>query len=337
MGLSQSDVLSERQLDVASAASGLRLDVWLNQVCDWLPTRSFAANWIEAGKVRTSRGLAKPGFRLREGDVVQVLMPERASGSRAPEPDDGLPLRVLFEDEDLIVINKQPGLVVHPGAGVHSGTLVNAVLAHCGKTLPSLGDETRAGIVHRLDRDTSGVMVVAKSQLALSQLSQQFARHEQRRVYSALCYGRLAQTQLRLETGHGRDPRHRTRFRALPLGEGRRAVTTLREIEHFAAADVSLVECSLETGRTHQIRVHLSHVGHPILGDTVYCRNSEAWARRRPSVAAQVRRLAARQQLHASVLGFKHPASGLYCEFQAPVEADFAYLSDDLRGLECAP
>lgn len=311
---------------------GVRLDLWLPKVCIHVPTRSFAAAWIDGGHVLTSRGIPKPGLRLRSGDLVSVDIPEPPEAALDPLPE-AIPLRILSEDDDVLVINKQPGLVVHPGAGVHKGTLVNAVLAHCGITLPSLGSALRAGIVHRLDRETSGVMVVAKSQAALSGLSQQFARHEHKRTYLALCYGDLPADEQRIETGYGRDVRCRTRFAALPLGQGRRAATVVRSLEPLVGGRLTLAECRLDTGRTHQIRVHMSHVGNPLVGDQVYGKIPDNILRGAPAVAACLRRLAKRQMLHALRLGFRHPVSGAWCDFEAPLEADFGALLVELGNL----
>jgi 23S rRNA pseudouridine1911/1915/1917 synthase len=320
---------------VDESGDGVRLDVWLPSVFSEITTRSFATQWIASGSVSVQRCGAKPGLRLRLGDRVAIKRPhapqslDRAIG---PMPE-ALPLRILFEDEHLVVINKQPGLVVHPGAGVSSGTLVNAILAHCGATLPSLGDKNRSGIVHRLDRDTSGVMVVAKTQEALSGLSRQFASHEQHRLYWALCYGVMDPESGRMETGIARHPAWRTRFRAVALGEGKRAATRYTTVTSFAGGLVSLVECQLETGRTHQIRVHLDHEGHSLVGDAVYGRMPDHLGRKSPLLAASIRRWVTRQMLHARVLGFHHPVSKEALFFEAPLEPDFLRLRDVLSSI----
>jgi 23S rRNA pseudouridine1911/1915/1917 synthase len=321
--LTESHVVSEEE-------SGLRLDVWLHRFCDFLPSRTFAANWVSAGHVTVSRSVPKASLKLRGGDQIGIRVPVQNSCPDEPQPET-IPLRIIFEDEHILVINKQPGLVVHPGAGIRSGTLVNGVLAHCGFTLPSLGERERAGIVHRLDRDTSGVMVVAKSQIALSALGNQFASHAHLRTYSALCFGAPFPEQQRIETGYGRHPQFRTRYAVRHLGEGRHAATNIRVVESLCEGAMSLLECSLETGRTHQIRVHTAHLGNPLVGDPVYSRIPESLVRTSPQLAAIVRRGANRQMLHALQLGFSHPVSGESVVFDAPLEPDFANLLATLR------
>lgn len=316
---------------VTDSAAGSRLDVWLHAHCDFLPSRSFAANWIEAGHVVVGRKAAKPALKLRSGDRIRVKTLPETHGETSPQAEN-IPLRILFEDEHIIVINKQPGLVVHPGAGVPSGTLVNAILWHCGRTLPSLGAASRAGIVHRLDRDTSGVMVVAKSQVALTHLSQSFASHAQNRVYQAICYGHPEFSEQTVETGYGRNPRHRTQYAVLPLGQGKRACTRVSVIENLLGGLVSRIECRLETGRTHQIRVHLTHLGFPLVGDPVYGQQPLNLKKQDPQTAAWLRNNVTRQLLHASLLGFNHPTTGQYLEFQTAPEADMETSLLYLRG-----
>jgi 23S rRNA pseudouridine1911/1915/1917 synthase len=321
---------------VTEETAGSRLDVWLHAHCDFLPSRNFAANWIEAGQVTLQRKSAKPALKLRTGDIIRVRTLPEPDRDPAPQSEN-IPLRIIFEDEHLIVINKQPGLVVHPGAGVPSGTLVNAILWHCGTTLPSLGSQSRAGIVHRLDRDTSGVMVVAKSQLALTHLSQSFASHAQNRVYQAICYGYPKFSEQTVETGYGRNPRIRTQYAVLPSGEGKRACTTVSVAESLLGGLLSRIECRLETGRTHQIRVHMTHIGHPLVGDPVYGQPSPNLKRHAPEAAAWLRRNVTRQLLHASLLGFNHPATQKYLEFHADLEADMETALDYLRGFTAQP
>ena len=185
------EVLSVEENDVPT-----RLDAWVYKKCEAIPSRSFAALLIKSGKVNVQRAKAKPSLELRNGDIVTVEF-ENAAFDFAPEAEN-LPLKVIFEDCHILVIDKPAGLVVHPGAGIKNGTLVNAVLNHCGQTLPSLGSPARAGIVHRLDRDTSGVMVVAKSQLALTSLSVNFSKHEQFRKYNAICYSSVGEKETKI-------------------------------------------------------------------------------------------------------------------------------------------
>jgi 23S rRNA pseudouridine1911/1915/1917 synthase len=263
-------------------------------------------------------------LKLRSGDVIHVFLPENQFDTN-PLAEE-IPLSIIFEDEHVLVIDKPPGLVVHPGAGVHNGTLVNAVLFHCGSTLPSLGNAGRAGIVHRLDRDTSGVMVVAKSQVALTGLSEQFAKHEQTRRYHALCFSSLSDSSLTIESGYGRDPNHRTRFAMLNNGEGKRACTRVRTLKTFIEESLSLVECELETGRTHQIRVHLSAHKCPIVGDPVYGRTPQHFGTKFPKLHKYIQNFIERQMLHAVTLGFNHPATSKYMEFHSHYRNDMKEL-----------
>jgi 23S rRNA pseudouridine1911/1915/1917 synthase len=223
--------------------------------------------------------------------------------SLEPEP---IPLDIAYEDGELLVINKPAGMTVHPGAGRQSGTLVHAVLAHCPE-LPGIGGEHRPGIVHRLDKDTSGLLVVAKTETALRHLQAQIQARGARRDYAALVHGRMAKREGTVDAPIGRDPRHRTRMAV--VASGRRAVTHYRVAEVFEGA--TLLDVRLETGRTHQIRVHCAHVGHPVVGDPVYSR--------RPNPLGLVR-----QALHAHRLAFTHPASGAALSFTAPLPDDMA-------------
>jgi 23S rRNA pseudouridine1911/1915/1917 synthase len=233
-------------------------------------------------------------------------------------------LHILFEDSDLLVLDKPAGLVVHPAPGNEDGTLVNALLAHCGDSLPGIGGERRPGIVHRLDKDTSGVMVVAKSEQAMVALAAAFASRDLERSYLALCWGLPAPGQGEIEGAIGRDPRDRKRM-ALVRGGGKAALTRYRLLRSWLGA-VSLVECRLATGRTHQIRVHLTARGYPIVGDPVYLRRIPAVARAVPEPQRGQLLDFPRQALHAATLGFRHPRTGEDLQFTAPPPVDFADL-----------
>ncbi len=253
-----------------------------------------------------------------------------------PQGQD-IPLEVVYEDKDLIVINKHAGLVVHPAAGNPDGTLVNALIAHCGTKNLAIGGEARPGIVHRLDKDTSGLLVAAKTERAMASLAKQFANHTIERAYNAVVWGSPRDSAGLIESQIGRSPFDRKRMTVLRAG-GKRAATRYEVIEKFGPAErpfASLIECRLETGRTHQIRVHLTHLGHPLIGDPQYGRGRTAPRPKDPTeeraytVAAEF----PRQALHAFVLGFQHPSLHKTLRFEAPWPADFAELVAALRGL----
>jgi 23S rRNA pseudouridine1911/1915/1917 synthase len=304
---------------VAEQNSNQRIDVFLTQRIKGILSRSLAAKILSEGFVLVNgKTILKSSHKVFLGDKIAVN-PQWFEKSSEPSPNqEKIPLNILFEDNHIIVINKPAGLVVHPGAGVKSGTLVNAILAHCGHTLPSLGLPSRAGIVHRLDKNTSGVMVVAKSQEALTQLSQMFSKHEQKRIYHALVIGNVLSPQTEVCTGHGRDPNNRLKFKALPKGEGKNAVTFFKKLENYE--QFSLLECKLQTGRTHQIRIHCQHLKHPIIHDTVYCNKKISLSKEKIN---QLNEISNRQMLHASLLGFFHPVTKKYQEFVANWPEDF--------------
>lgn len=304
-----------------------RIDFAVYKFLDLVPSRSVAAKLVENGyvKLQFKTKRIKPSYRIRAGDVFTIDLSEfiQTTEAIASPKAQNIPLDILFEDDDVLVVNKPAGLVVHPGAGVPDGTLVNAVLHHCGQTLPSLGEPLRAGIVHRLDRDTSGVMVVAKSQLALTELSKQFAGHKQHRRYIALCYNVPNPTEARIETQHGRDARNR--FKYAVVEEGKPAILNYELLKIYCNNLFSLVQCELYTGRTHQIRVQLTHIGCPLVGDALYgivpgkvTNEKMLWA--------QVKPLATRQMLHASQLAFIHPRTLSLCSFESSLPADFSGL-----------
>jgi 23S rRNA pseudouridine1911/1915/1917 synthase len=307
-------------------------------------SRTRLARLIAEGAVsRAGRILDDPRARVAAGDEIAIALAPAAEIDARPEP---IALDVVFEDENLIVIDKPAGMVVHPAPGAESGTLVNALLHHCGDRLSGIGGARRPGIVHRIDKDTSGLLVVAKSDRAHHGLAEQFAAHTVSRRYRALCHGvpDAADPRLRglrgvsFETGGilriaTRLDRHRhdRQRQAVFHDRGRHAVTRARVREAFGA-QLALLDCWLETGRTHQIRVHLAHVGHGLVGDPVYGR-----ARRLPAGALDPAAAAAvaafpRQALHAAELAFVHPVSGAHLAFESPLPADMAALLALLRG-----
>ncbi len=273
-----------------------------------------------------------PNRRLEPGDLVEVSVP-------APEPADpepeAIPLSVVYEDDDLIVIDKPPGLVVHPGAGNWSGTLVNALLAHCGDSLSGVGGVKRPGIVHRLDKDTSGLLVVAKNDGAHASLSAQFADHGREgpllREYDALVWGGPNPHIGVVDAPLDRDTKNRQK-QAVTRSGGRHAITHYAVSERFGSV-AALVRCRLETGRTHQIRVHLTHIGHPLVGDLVYGGGFLTKAETLPLELKHRVQAFGRQALHARLLGFAHPRTGETMQFEADWPQDMADLVQGFRKL----
>lgn len=294
---------------MAAAAEGRRLDHFLADQATGL-SRSRLQDLIRQGLVRHNGGPARAGRKLKAGDVLAVTVP--APEQPRAEPED-IPLAVVYEDEYLLVVDKPRGLVVHPAAGHARGTLVNALLAHC-HDLTGVGDALRPGIVHRLDKGTTGLLVVAKGDLALHRLQAALARRELKRTYLALVKG-YPPAKGRVEAPIGRHPVQRKRMAVVEKG-GRPAVTLFTVVETLLG--YSLLEVELETGRTHQIRVHLAFTGHPVAGDATYG-------------GADSRLGLTGQALHAWKLEFAHPITGVPCAFTAPPPADFAAVLERLR------
>ena len=301
-----------------AAAAGARLDQHLATLHPEL-SRARLQALVEEGAVLVDGKPSKPSRRLKGGEVVELSVPPPVPA--APAAQD-LPLSILHDDPDLLVLDKAPGVVVHPAAGVRDGTLVNALLFHV-KDLAGIGGELRPGIVHRLDRQTSGCMVVAKHERALAALQASFKARDVDKRYVALCHGVPEPEAFTLDTPYGRHPTDRKRFTSKrPLPPERRAISHVRVLERFDGA--ARLECDLETGRTHQIRVHLADRGHPLLGDAVYG-GTRREAKLPPS--SPVRRAAevlGRQALHAAHLSFPHPTTGARLSFDAPLPADLA-------------
>ena len=289
------------ELIVSEDDAKLRLDQLLARR---LPqySRSRLQQLIRSGFVRLNDASTRPRQIVRAGDKIDVREPPVEQIEIQPQR---IPLDILFEDDDLIVINKPAGLTVHPGAGQREQTLVNALLSHC-TTLSGIGGKERPGIVHRLDRETSGCLVVAKNDLAHRELSRQFADRNVEKIYLALVVGKPRKPASVIEERIGRHPVHRQRM-SVTTKRGRTAKTEYRVLR--STGDASLIECRLHSGRTHQVRVHFHHLGHAVLGDKVYA----------PRVAKNF----PRQMLHAWKLGFRHPRTGEWKQFQAPVPDDF--------------
>jgi 23S rRNA pseudouridine1911/1915/1917 synthase len=300
--------------------AGARLDVALARLAPDV-SRARAQRLVADGRVRVAGRTAKPAIRLRAGDVVEVEVPP-------PEPHavlaQDLPLAVLYEDADLVVLDKAAGMVVHPARGTPHSTVVNALLHRLatGSELP------RLGLVHRLDKDTSGCLVVARTEPALRALQAQWKGRTVEKAYLALCHGALPDVG-RLDTPYGRHPRDRTRFTG-KRAAARRAVTEWRTVERFGK-EATLAEVRLHTGRTHQIRVHLAEAGHPLLGDAVYG-GTRRESRAEGGLAARAAKALGRQALHAARLAFDHPRTGRRLSLEAPLPPDFARALSLLRG-----
>ncbi len=302
-------------------AAGQRVDRFLADAIGTV-SRSRVKALIEAGHAsRDGTVLQTPAEPVRAGAEYALDLPTPVAASPLPQP---IPFPILYEDDDLIVLDKPAGLVVHPAPGNADGTLVNALLAHCGDELPGIGGERRPGIVHRLDKDTTGVMVVAKTEAALATLSAAFAARDMDRAYLALVWGLPAPAVGAFDGAIGRDPRERKRM-AVVAGGGKAALTRYA-VERAWGVGASLLTCRLATGRTHQIRVHLSHAGHPVIGDPLYLRRIPAAARAVAAPARQALLDFPRQALHARLLGFAHPRTGAPLRFETPPPADLLAL-----------
>ncbi|MHB8170700.1 MAG: RluA family pseudouridine synthase [Thermincolia bacterium] len=288
------------QMDFAvlPEAVGNRVDVFLSQVQSQA-TRSYLQKLIGEGLITVNGLEVKANYKLKAGDAVTLLLPQPQELKVEPEQ---IPLEVLYEDSDVIVVNKPRGMVVHPAAGNYSGTLVNALLWHC-RDLSGINGVMRPGIVHRLDKDTSGVIMAAKNDAAHLSLAGQIKDRRVARRYLALVHGNLSEPGGTVDAPIGRDPKDRQRM-AVVFKNGKPAVTHYKVLERFG--DYTFLECRLETGRTHQIRIHLAYLGHPVVADPKY-------GPKKPHFALDG------QALHARVLGFRHPSSGEYLEFTAPL------------------
>jgi 23S rRNA pseudouridine1911/1915/1917 synthase len=315
----------ELTLTAGAADAGDRLDRVLSRNFSDVSRARFQG-LIADGRVRVNgTTIVEARHRVKPGARIEVLVP--APAAARPQAEE-IPLAILYEDREVIVIDKPAGLVVHPAPGHWGGTLVNALIAHCGDSLSGIGGERRPGIVHRLDRNTSGLMVAAKNDRAHRSLSEQFAQHGRdgrlERAYLAIVWGKPARSRGSISAPIGRKPSNRQKMAVRP-DRGRTAITHYRVIKTFDRPGApTLIECRLETGRTHQIRVHLAHAGHPLLGDPVYGRSHAASARRLPAAAQSALERLGRQALHASLLGFEHPVSGKAMRFSSPPPPDFS-------------
>jgi 23S rRNA pseudouridine1911/1915/1917 synthase len=311
--------VKNEEYTVTVSDAGVRLDHFLSRQSDLGLSRSQIVRLIESGHITVNQNRPKPSYKLRADDKITLTVPPPAKLDVIPE---NIPLSILYEDDDLIVVNKARGMTVHPGAGRGTGTLVNALLSHCSN-LSGIGGVLRPGIVHRLDKDTSGLIVVAKSDLAHQALAKQFKARQVSKKYLALVHGIVKQGHGVVETLIGRHRVKRKKMAVLAdIGDGGRgmrgkeAITHYRVVERFK--NYALVELELKTGRTHQIRVHMSYLGFPLVGDPVYGKKKEEF-----KVAGQL--------LHAAKLGFKHPRTGENLEFTAPLPEDMQAIIKKLQ------
>ncbi|MCQ2418052.1 MAG: RluA family pseudouridine synthase [Oscillospiraceae bacterium] len=302
--------MREMCFTVSQEDAGKRIDAWLASREELQLTRSAVQNLLEKGNVLRNGAAAKKNDKLKSGDTLAVMIPEPEPLEMIPQD---LPIEIVYEDADLLVVNKPKGMVVHPAPGHPDGTLVNALLYHCAGRLSGINGVIRPGIVHRIDRDTSGLLIVAKTDSAHLGLAEQIAVHSFTRVYEAIVCGRMKETEGTIHAPIGRDPRDRQKMCVIAQNS-KDAITHYQVLAQYEKH--AHIRCQLETGRTHQIRVHMKHIGHPIYGDEVYGKaekNTEG------------------QCLHARTIGFVHPITSQYLEFDAPLPA---YFQQILRRVE---
>lgn len=289
----------------------MRIDAWLSGKLDRY-SRSYVQKLIGDGLITVNSLRIKPNYKLKRDDEVLIRVPEP---EKLEVKAEKIYLEIIYEDDDIIVINKPKGMVVHPAAGNYSGTLVNALMEHCGESLSDINGVIRPGIVHRIDKDTTGVLVVAKNNRAHEKLSEKLKEHDIERVYAALVNGVIREEKGKIDAPIGRHPTDRKKMAVVTRG-GRRAVTHFKVLERFRES--TYIELKLETGRTHQIRVHMSYIGHPVIGDEVYGNSRQKY-----NIKGQA--------LHARVLGFVHPRTGEYMEFEAELPQYFKNMLELLR------
>jgi len=303
-------------LTVGDEAAGARLDAFVaRELRDISRTRIQRA--IEDGDVLVNEHAAKSSYRVRAGDQIEIDLPEPPPVELQPE---AIPLNIVYEDDDLIVVDKPAGLVVHPGAGQEAGTLANALVYHFNELSGTAG-RIRPGIVHRIDKETSGLLAVAKNDVAHEKLSEQFRNREVFKLYVALVYGRVSEAHGEIEARLGRSPHNRTRMAVLRGGAGRAAHTIFEVAERYT--EFTLLKVQIKTGRTHQIRVHLAHISHPVVGDSTYGGGRDNMVRD-AAIKREIRALS-RHFLHSAQLAFMHPRSGQRLEFSSPLPAELRH------------
>lgn len=309
-------------LTVSEDDAGERLDVFASAGAGI--SRSAAQRLIEAGSV-TVNGITVPKrYELRDGDTVEIDVPEVKKCEAVPQD---IPLNIIYEDDDIIIVNKPSGMVVHPAAGNEDGTLVNALLYHCGTSLSGIGGVLRPGIVHRIDKDTSGLLAVAKNDMAHIKLSEQLKTHEMRRVYYAIVVGRVRDDAGTVNAPIGRHPKDRKRMAVINGPNSREAITDYVTLERYTTGgeSFSYLKLSLHTGRTHQIRVHMSYIGHPVAGDAVYGACKTSFERRNAALFNG-------QCLHAAELSLRHPRTNETISFFCPLPQNFVAVLSKLNG-----
>lgn len=300
------------KVNVPAGVDQVRLDQFLSTMEEPEISRSYASKLIKDDRIQLNGKSCKASSRVKEGDELLIDMPEPVSLDVVAED---IPLDIVYEDEDFLIVNKPKGMVVHPAAGHYQGTLVNAVMNHCGEELSTINGVMRPGIVHRIDKNTTGLLVVCKNDKAHKSLAEQLKEHSITRKYVAIVCGNIKEDSGTVDAPLGRSKKDRKK-QAIDMVDGRDAVTHFRVLERFS--DYTLVECILETGRTHQIRVHMASIGHPVLGDDVY------GPKKCPFTLEG-------QCLHAKVLGFIHPSTGEYVEFDSEYPEYLKRLMDRLR------
>lgn len=300
------------EIEIDGEQQGTRIDLVLASALEET-SRSFIQKLFEKEKIKVNDELCmSKKYKVKAGDRIELTIPEPEI--LTVEAED-IPLDIVYEDDDVLVVNKPKGMVVHPAVGNYNGTLVNAIMFHCGERLSSINGVIRPGIVHRIDKDTSGLLMIAKNDMAHESLSRQLADHSITRRYQALVYHNFKEEEGTVDAPIGRDPKNRLR-QAVTLQNSKRAVTHYKVLQRFGA--YTLIEAKLETGRTHQIRVHMSHIKHPLVGDLVY-------GPKKQTINVEG------QMLHAKVLGFVHPRTGEYMEFDSPLPEYFETILQRLR------
>jgi 23S rRNA pseudouridine1911/1915/1917 synthase len=303
-------IMDEFRFQIAEEMEDERIDKCVSMLVDSL-SRSFIQKLIKDDAVFVNGKAVKGSYRVKTDDEVLFKLPKSVEPDILPE---NIPLDILYEDDDVIVVNKPKGMVVHPAAGHYSGTLVNALMYHCGDSLSGINGVMRPGIVHRIDRDTTGSIIACKNDRAHNSIAAQLKEHSVNRRYMAICHGVLKEDEYVIDKPIGRHPTDRKKM-AAGVKNGKNAVTHVKVIKRFEK--YTYVECVLETGRTHQIRVHMASIGHPLLGDEVYCNIKSPYKLEG-------------QTLHAKILGFRHPVTGAYIETDAPLPEYFEHLLEIL-------
>ena len=327
----QGELYEHLRLEIDRGQVPVRIDKYMSEHVQH-SSRNRIQKAADAGFIQVNGKPVKSNYKVRPGDVI-TLMLDRPHYDTTIEPEE-MPLDIVYEDDQLMVINKPAGLVVHPGCGNFHGTLVNAVAWHL-RDLPTYDpNDPSVGLVHRIDKDTSGLLVIAKTPEAKTELGAQFFNHDTHRSYNALVWGNFAEDTGRIEGNIGRDPKDRLRMAVFPVGSenGKSAVTHYKVLERYGY--VTLVECRLETGRTHQIRAHMKHIGHPLFGDERYGGTEILRGERTASYKAFIQncfKLCNRQALHARTLGFVHPVTGQQMDFTSELAADMAALIEKWR------